>query len=168
MANRTKRTPKKEKAFLQALRKTGNVSKACEIVKIGRRTAYEWRAESEEFAELWEQAIEAGYDLLEEEARRRAFEGLVRKKFTSKGQPVNDPATGEQYYEREYSDTLLIFLLKGGRPEKYRERHEHSGPGGAPLMPPALTIVIDEHRTGQQQDAEAARQTGAGVPESGE
>ena len=34
---------------------------------------------------------------------------------------------------QEYSDTLLIFLLKGLRPEKYRERFEHSGtgPGGA-------------------------------------
>jgi hypothetical protein len=30
---------------------------------------------------------------------------------------------------QEYSDTLLIFLLKGLRPEKYRERFEHSGPG---------------------------------------
>ena len=27
-------------------------------------------------------------------------------------------------YVREFSDTLLIFLLKGAMPEKYRERHE--------------------------------------------
>jgi hypothetical protein len=28
---------------------------------------------------------------------------------------------------RKYSDTLLIFLLKGRKPERYRERVEHSG-----------------------------------------
>lgn len=33
------------------------------------------------------------------------------------------------YIEHEYSDTLLIFLLKGARPEVYRERADvrHSG-----------------------------------------
>jgi hypothetical protein len=28
---------------------------------------------------------------------------------------------------RKYSDTLLIFLLKGRKPERYREQVEHSG-----------------------------------------
>ena len=36
---------------------------------------------------------------------------------------------------REYSDTLLIFLLKGIMPNKYRDRvqTEHVGFGGSPL-----------------------------------
>jgi hypothetical protein len=28
---------------------------------------------------------------------------------------------------------MLIFMLKGAKPEKYRERFEHSGPSGGPI-----------------------------------
>lgn len=59
-------------------------------------------------------------DLLEQEARRRAHDGIQRKKF-DRGVPLMDPETGKQYVEHEYSDTLLIFLLKGVRPDVYRE-----------------------------------------------
>lgn len=143
MANRTIRTAKKEEKFLETLLTTGNVSKACKIVSIGRRTAYEWREQDEEFAKLWDDAIEVGYDLLEEEARRRAHDGLVKKKFNKDGTAVIDPETGQQYYERQYSDTLLMFLLKGGRPEKYRERTqmEVTGKDGAPLLGPLAEAV---------------------------
>jgi len=91
--------------------------------------AYKWRAADAEFAKAWDGAVEEALDLLELEARRRAHDGLVKKKFGKDGDPVIDPTTGKQYYEREYSDTLMIFLLKGGRPEKYREniRQEQSG-----------------------------------------
>jgi hypothetical protein len=36
---------------------------------------------------------------------------------------------------QKYSDTLLIFLMKGVRPEKYRERfgHEITGKDGGPI-----------------------------------
>jgi hypothetical protein len=64
-------------------------------------------------------------DQLEQEARRRAHDG-VRKPVYQGGKRVG--------YIQEYSDTLLIFLLKGLRPEKYRERFEHSGAGGGPLQ----------------------------------
>jgi hypothetical protein len=57
----------------------------------------------------------------------------VRYKFLKNGKPIVHPVTHEPYYELEYSDTLLIFLLKGIRPEKYRERFEHSGPEGGPI-----------------------------------
>ena len=35
---------------------------------------------------------------------------------------------------RKYSDSLLMFLLKGARPDVYREqmRHEHAGVAGGP------------------------------------
>ena len=50
--------------------------------------------------------------VLEPEAIRRAVEG-VEKPVYQGGELVG--------YVREYSDTLLIFLLKGGKPHKYRE-----------------------------------------------
>jgi len=126
---RTVRTPKKSKLFLDGLRQTGVVLYACRMAGIGHSMAYKWRAADAEFAKAWDGAVEEALDLLELEARRRAHDGLVKKKFGKDGDPVIDPTTGKQYYEREYSDTLMIFLLKGGRPEKYREniRQEQSG-----------------------------------------
>jgi hypothetical protein len=47
-------------------------------------------------------------------AIRRAYEGVER--------PVT--VAGKRELVREYSDTLLIFLLKGLRPAKYRERYD--------------------------------------------
>ena len=41
---------------------------------------------------------------------------------------------------RKYSDTLLIFLLKGQRPEKYRDRPSHAV--GAPDDGPVTFEVI--------------------------
>ncbi|HEX6937920.1 MAG TPA: hypothetical protein VF158_00810, partial [Longimicrobiales bacterium] len=84
---------------------------------------------------------EQAADHLEAEARRRALEGVERKQFTQRGDPIIDPATGKHYVERAYSDTLLIFLLKGARPERYRDRQqlEHVGKNGEAL--PAASVV---------------------------
>ena len=69
-------------------------------------------------------------DRLEAEARRRAIEGIEKPVFY-KGKMCYrdevDPATGERrgtgepLLIRKSSDVLLMFLLKGARPEKYRE-----------------------------------------------
>ena len=36
---------------------------------------------------------------------------------------------------KRYSDTLLMFLLKGRRPEKFKDRHELTGKDGEPVVP---------------------------------
>jgi hypothetical protein len=145
MAKKTKqrKTTKKRKprkppwrvVFLKSLATTGIVSRACKVSSIGRNAAYDARNSDPEFAAAWDEAIDEAADLLEEECRRRAYEGITRKKFNGRGEPIIDPETQTQYYEREYSDTLLIFTLKAARPEKFRERvsNEHSGPGGKPI-----------------------------------
>jgi hypothetical protein len=123
MANRTKRTPKKARQFIESLVQTGgNVARACKATAIGRTAVYAWRNDDEEFAQAWDEAVEAGLDELEQEARRRAVEGTLEPRFY-KGIECG--------HIRKYSDTLLIFLLKAGRPEKYRDRiaqqlaHQH-------------------------------------------
>lgn len=126
-------TPKKRgrpwvKPFLESLRLTGNVSEACRAADLGcRDTAYKLYRGDPEFARLWDEAVDEAMDRLEEEARRRAVDGTRRPVFY-KGVQVGAV--------REYSDLLLIFLLKGGRPEKYRERAavEHTGRKGGPLQ----------------------------------
>jgi hypothetical protein len=87
---------------------------------VGRRTHYGWLERDETYQAWFSEAQDDVGDTLEREAIRRAHDG-VRKPVYQGGKRVG--------FIQEYSDTLLIFLLKGLRPEKYRERFEHSGPG---------------------------------------
>jgi hypothetical protein len=130
---------KKGAEFLQVLRDTGgNVSRACMAIGQNRRRVYEWREKDPVFAQAWDEAVDSGTDELEEEARRRAFSGVDEPVFYQ----------GEQCGEvRKYSDTLLIFLLKGRRPDKYREnvRTELTGKGGGPIETAATVIIIPDN-----------------------
>ena len=47
---------------------------------------------------------------------------VYRTKYDTLGKPCGTEVAGMM---REYSDTLLIFLMKGAMPEKYRERHDY-------------------------------------------
>lgn len=123
-------TPKKAEraAFLDALRQGLSVTAACVAAGLPRRTVYNHRAADPAFAADWDEAAEAGTDRLEDEALRRAVEGVRREKVvTSQGRALKDD-DGNLLKEVtiDYSDTLLIFLLKGRRPEKYAERHKHT------------------------------------------
>lgn len=107
-------------AFFEALAHGFSVTKACVLSGLPRSTAYSHRNADPGFAALWDEAIEAGTDRVEDEALRRAVEG------------TDDPVfyQGEQVGTvTRYSDSLLVMLLKARRPEKYKDRqaHEHSG-----------------------------------------
>ncbi len=105
-------TPEKAEAFFAALAETANVSKACAAIAVSRRTAYNWRESDPVFAAGWDRAMKAAVLGLEDEAHRRAFEGVDKPVFYQ----------GDECGTiREYSDTLAIFLLKAHNPEKYRE-----------------------------------------------
>jgi hypothetical protein len=112
-------------AFLEAYRQTGSIRAAAEAVGINRQTHYDWLSDDETYPERFQQAKADAAERLEEEARRRAVEGVEEQTGWWKGKPGGTV--------RRYSDTLLIFLLKGALPAKYRERHEHTGADGAPL-----------------------------------
>ena len=105
--------------FLAALAETGNVTRSAEIAGVERTICYRDRREREEFAEAWADAIEQATDTLEEEARRRALEGVTKPIYQG-GKLVG--------HELRYSDTLMIFLLKAHRPKKFRDnvRIEHA------------------------------------------
>lgn len=111
------------------------MSRACELSGLSRKSAYDHRREDEEFAADWEDALDVSMDLLEEEARRRALEGVEEPVFYQ----------GESCgLVRKYSDTLLIFLLKGGRPEKFRERHEVKHEAGGSLMATVVKALREQ------------------------
>ena len=111
----------RKKSFLAAFAEVGNITRAAEIAGITRQAVYEWKEADPVFLAAMADAELEAAERLETEARRRAVEGLIRKKFGAKGEPLIDEETGAQYFEREYSDTLLIFLMKGANPGKYRE-----------------------------------------------
>lgn len=115
--------------FLLTLRENGNVRAACEQAGISRKTAYQHREASKEFMAQWDEALEDAIDTLEEEARKRATNN---------------------------SDTLLIFLLKAHRPDKYREttRQEHTGKDGG-------VIMIEHHFTPTDVQQALAQLAGA-------
>ena len=132
----------KRKLFLEAFVKCGTVAGAAEIAGVERTTHYLWMADPE-YAKRFDDATEQAADMLEQEAHRRSRDGLLRMKF-HQGQPIIDPRTlpsgdlfdpryplGKPYFEHEYSDTLLIFLLKGLRPEKFRENLDITTKGRA-------------------------------------
>jgi hypothetical protein len=106
--------------FLDALSSSGNVTAAARRAGVDRGTAYRARAAAAEFRAAWEEALEVATDALEAEARRRALEGWDEPVFFG-GQECGRI--------RKYDSTLLMFLLKAHRPEKFRENSavQHSG-----------------------------------------
>jgi hypothetical protein len=105
--------------FLEALADTGSVSTAVAIAGTSRTRVYELRKADPAFASAWQDAEEIAADRLEDEARRRAIEG-VPKPLVSAGKLVRDD-NGQPIMVPYYSDALLLALLKARRPP-HRER----------------------------------------------
>lgn len=127
---------RKKRAFLAAYARLGNVTQAATAAGIDRSTHYAWLREEgpegDAYRAAFAQAEEEAADWLEAEARRRAVEGVEEPVYQG-GKKVGTV--------RRYSDTLLIFLLKGARPDKYADRHkaELTGANGAPFY-----VVVGE------------------------
>ena len=100
-------------AFLAAFADMGNVSYACTVANVSRSMIYRLVEHDEQFAAAYRQAELASTEALEQEAYRRACKGTPRPVWQGK------ELMG---HVQEYSDLLLIFLLKARRPDVYRER----------------------------------------------
>ena len=137
----------KKRAYVAAFVATGgNITKASEAAGINRCTPYsdQWKNDRK-LQDALELARPMAADTLEAEAVRRATEGVKEPVGWYQGEPGG--------YVQRYSDTLLIFLLKGARPERYRERHEFSGPGGGPAI--IVREVVVERLSGDGRRAPA-------------
>ena len=117
-------TQKQKDSFIDALSQTGNITKSCVASGISRRVAYNFREKDKAFSEAWDDALETGTDALEAEAWRRATKGTERPVYQG-GKLVG--------HIQEYSDVLLIFLLKGKRPKVYADLHRVEG-GDKPVV----------------------------------
>lgn len=116
-------TLRRREKFLARLREGFSILAACEASGLNRRVAYRHRETDPEFASAWDEALEEGTDRLEDEARRRAVDG-VEKVVVSAGAIVEilDPETGckSPLMVTTYSDRLLVKLLEARRPAKFR------------------------------------------------
>lgn len=117
----------KKKALIAAFSVCGVLTRACEVAGADKQQHFRWMKNDPKYCAAFEEARDAAVDGLELEARRRALEGTKRV-VLFKGKPVyvpkdlkNPKGPKEIYVEHDYSDTLMMFLLKGQRPEKYRE-----------------------------------------------
>ncbi len=127
----------RQKAFLEEYKQCAAITHACKIALIARQRHYKWLEKDPAYAKTFEEAKIAATDALVAEARRRAVQGVEEPIFY-KGKLVQTI--------RKYSDTLLIFLLKGALPEVYRERYEISG-GKKPITvesDPGRETLTDE------------------------
>lgn len=145
----------KRRAFLAAFAECGIITRAASMANVSVRAHYLWM-ENPEYARKFQEVGEMAADKLEEEARRRAHDGLMRMKF-HQGQAIIDPRTlpgcdlydpkypgGKPYMEMEYSDTLLIFMLKGARPTKFRDNVDLTT-NGKPFVVKVLNgVTMDE------------------------
>jgi hypothetical protein len=114
-----KLTQARQKRFLEALSETGSVTTAVAVAGTSRTRVYELRKADPGFASAWAEAEEIAAERLEDEARRRAVEGIPEP-LVSAGKLVRDD-DGQPITVRRYSDNVLIALLKARRPPQ-RER----------------------------------------------
>jgi hypothetical protein len=136
IAHYTEWTPEIAARFLEILAEGHTAAHAARRCRVSRSAAYKHREADEEFARAWKEAEQAGTEVMEEEARRRAVDGTLKPVY-QQGVKVGTI--------REYSDTLMIFLLKGRKPETYRDNAtlKHEG-----------KVEIDDTGLGDEQRAQ--------------
>ena len=97
-----KKPVKSLKKFINYLEESGNITNSAKMAKVSKGTVYHFKEIDESFRMEWETAMERWSDKMEGEAF-----ALIKKQFKEKDYKSN-PA-------------LLIFLLKGAKPNKYQE-----------------------------------------------
>jgi hypothetical protein len=120
-------TAELQELFLEALRKSPNVSAAARACGVSYRAVYSLRKADPSFAEAWDEAIEQAVDAIEGALYERAIEGVDEPVF-HKGEVCG--------VVTRYSDTAAMFLLKGRRRQVYGDKSqvEMSGPDGGPIQ----------------------------------
>lgn len=102
---------KRREQFLELYRKHGKRTIVARIMGISLSAINQWCFRLKGFREEIEAAHEEYCERLEEEARRRACDGVVKDVYHH-GEVVGQ--------ETQYSDKLLIKLLEGAKPGRYR------------------------------------------------
>jgi hypothetical protein len=119
-------TANKKKAFLKAYYAAKSVKKACDITGVSRYFVNRWQEEDKGFAKMFNSIATIVIDELEETAIERANSG---------------------------SDQLLMFLLKGNRPDKYGNKLQ-IGAGAPPTESPNEWIALAHKAARSEKDGQ--------------
>lgn len=120
-------SPDEREAFLEALAAGWAAAHAAERAGHPRSSFYLLRDRDEDFRVAWDEAIEQGTEVLEDEARRRGVDGYDEEQYDGEGKLIRRT--------RRYDSALLQLLLRGRRPDKYREG------AGVALQTPAVFVI---------------------------
>ena len=123
-------------AFLREFAMCGIILHAAQAAGVKRQTVQDWRRNDPAFVDLMTNAHEDAMDLLEEEARRRGYDGVLEPVYQG-GKEVGTI--------RRYSDHLLMMFLKGKRRGDFSERVEQTGAGGATLA--SAVVLVSWHQS---------------------
>lgn len=147
----------KKRKYLAAFAMCGTHVQASKAAGVHRRSHYGWMKKDEAYAAAFAEAVTEACERLEAEAMRRGRDGWNEPVFQG-GKKVG--------VIRRYSDTLLIFTLKGLMPERYRERYEHTGKDGGPIQLQPVVAKIETLTTEEieQMRALAAKAQGHEKP----
>lgn len=102
----------REAVFLAVLAEGMSVNTAAKRAGVSYGTVIKHRQQDPEFAAKWEEAYEEGTDVYEDEAKRRAIEGVAKPDYYQ-GDVVG--------YTTQYSDGLLMAALAARRPSKWKK-----------------------------------------------
>ena len=122
----------KKRAFLMAYAHCGQLKRSCQAADLDHSMHYYWLKVDPAYRVAFAEAQSLAGSTLEEEAIRRARDGVTRTVYRG-GEPIGE--------ETIYSDTLLIFLMKGAMPAKYGDRVAHTGDQGGPMV---LKVVYED------------------------
>jgi hypothetical protein len=138
-----KKTPK-VRAFLAAIARLPNVSWAAKAAGIRREQHYKRLKIDPAYKAAFEFAWAMGCGYLEDLTIAQSTDG-IREPVFWQGEQVGEIV---RYPWRE-------FLLRGAMPEKYRDRHEHSGPNGGPIEAKLEVVFVTPDKHGDRVSGEA-------------
>ena len=116
-----------QRAYLQAYVRCCRHVKAAKAAKVSLTVHYAWLKESVAYGQAFDLAKPIAIAALEDTAIKRANEGWLEPVF------YQGVRCG---HIRKFSDSLIQFLLKGLKPDTYRDRSESvlSNPDGSALL----------------------------------
>lgn len=144
-------------SFLEHLAANGNTSRSARLAGVTSTVVYAKRKTDADFDAACASALEDATDCLDYEVRRRGLEGVEEPvvyqgqltplfkynedgevefdEFTGKPVRLKDEAGQPKWLTiRKYSDTCLLFQLKGLRRRVYGDKTEISGVDGGPIQ----------------------------------
>ena len=134
---------------IKEFRRVGRVDLACAAAGVDRTTHYWWMKNDPEYRKSFEEAREEACGLLEDEAVRRAYKGTLRPQAIGGGKVM---------MVTEFSDQLLMFLLKCRNPKVFGDRREDKVHMDGQL---SIAEVLRSRRHAREAAEEAAAKAAA-------